>query len=294
MSQSRQSRQNLKSGGQDSPKSTVKVAPIGEGRGADTDFAKFRDDMHSMFTQLDLKIGSRIQKIDDKFTSIFEEYRKDLEAIKQDVSLTRKDLTKVVTDVEEIEKCLEFQSEIISKHKREQEDNLTKMQNEMDLKIKELNEKLLLLEKHDRKYNLLFYGIPEERGEYLFEKMRQLFLDVLDISVSRADGMFFMNGHRLPSEPASGPRPVLIKFCSFEDREIVLSNTYKLAGIRRRILTDLPVVMKRERGRLAKQAYKIRQDEKLQTRIKEKGLSVWLEVRKDGTDNWVKRVISID
>ena len=164
--------------------------------------------------------------------------------------------------MEEIEKGLEFQSEIISKHKREQEDNLTKMQNEMDLKIKELNEKLLLLEKHDRKYNLLFYGIPEERGEDLFEKMRQLFLDVLDISASRVDGMFFMNGHRLPSEPASGPRPVLIKFCSFEDREIVLSKAY-----RRRILTDLPVVMKRERGRLAKQAYKIRQDEKLQTRI---------------------------
>ena len=94
MSQSRKSRQNLKSGGQDSPKSTVKVVPIGEGRGADTDFAKFRDDMHSMFTQLDLKIGSRIQKLDDKFTSIFEEYRKDLEAIKQDVSLTRKDFNK--------------------------------------------------------------------------------------------------------------------------------------------------------------------------------------------------------
>ena len=156
--------------------------------------------------------------------------------------------------MEEIEKGLEFQSEIISKHTREQKDNLTKLQNEMDVKIKELNEKLLLLEKQDRKYNLLFYGIPEERGEYLFEMMRQLFLDVLDISASRVDGMFFMNGHRLPSQPASGPRPVLINFCSFEDREIVLSKAYKLAGSRRRILTDLPVVIKRERGRLANQA----------------------------------------
>ena len=70
MSKSRQSRQKLKSGGQDSPKNTVKVALIGEGIGADTDFAKFRDDIHSMFTQLDLKIGSRIQKKDDKYTSI--------------------------------------------------------------------------------------------------------------------------------------------------------------------------------------------------------------------------------
>ena len=146
---------------------------------------------------------------------------------------------------------------------------LTRLQNEVDVKIKELNEKLLLLEKHDRKYNLLFYGIPVERGEDLFGKKRQVFLEVLD---SRLDGMYFVNGHRLFSDPALGPRPALIQFGSYEDREIVLSNAYKLARTRKRIPTDLPVVMKR--GRLAKDAYKIRQDERMQTRIKEKGLFV--------------------
>ena len=52
---------------------------------------------------------------------------------------------------------LEFQSEIISKHKRDQEDNSTRLQNEVDVEIKELNEKLLVIEKHDRKYNLYLH-----------------------------------------------------------------------------------------------------------------------------------------
>ena len=78
------------------------------------------------------------------------------------------------------------------------------------------------------------------------------------------------------------------------DREIVFSKAYKLAGTRKRILTDLPVVMNRERDRLAKEAYTIGQDERMQTKIKENGLSVWLEVRKDSTEIWMKRAVSID
>ena len=58
----------------------------------------------------------------------------------------------------------------------------------------------------------------QKRGEDLFGKMRKLSLEVLDMSASRVDCTYFMNGHRLPSGPASGPRPVLIKFGSYENR----------------------------------------------------------------------------
>ena len=40
-----------------------------------------------------------------------------------------------------------------------------------------------------------------------------------------------------------------------------------------------------------KEAFHIRKNEDLQTRIKEKGLSVYLEVRKEKTDDWVKRKV---
>lgn len=47
--------------------------------------------------------------------------------------------------------------------------------------------------------------------------------------------------------------------------------------------------MKKERGRLAKVAYNIRQSEQMQTRIRDKGLAVFLEVRKNKDDQWVRR-----
>lgn len=68
-----------------------------------------------------------------------------------------------------------------------------------------------------------------------------------------------------------------------------MSNAPKLAGSRRRILSDLPVKMKEQRGKLAKEAYKIRHEEELQTRIREQGLEVFLEVRKDRNQSWEKR-----
>lgn len=93
----------------------------------------------------------------------------------------------------------------------------------------------------------------------------------------------------MPTEAAEGPKPIILRFASFGDRDLVLSLAYKLAGSKRRILADIPVFMKKERGRLAKEAYNIRHNEEMQTRIRDRGLTVFLEVRKKTEDPWVKR-----
>ena len=77
------------------------------------------------------------------------------------------------------------------------------------------------------------------------------------------------------------PKPIILRFASYADREMVLSNAYKLAGSKWRIVNDLPVIMKLKRKRLSNEAYKIRKSENLQTRIKDKGLSMYLQVRKN-------------
>lgn len=146
----------------------------------------------------------------------------------------------------------------------------------------------MLQEKQDRKYNLLFYGIPEEQDENLDDKLKTLFLDDLGLDYDRVNNMYFVHSHRMPSK-SPGPKPVILRFCQYQDRDLVLSKSYKLAGSKRRIISDLPVIMKAERARLAKIAYKIRKDEKLKTRIKDKGLDVYLEVRKDDKDQWIRR-----
>ena len=153
-----------------------------------------------------------------------------------------------------------------------------------DEKVKLLDQKLLLLEKQDRKYNLLFCGIPEVPDERLYDKMRRFFVTDLKTAQERAQIIHFVNGHRYPTK-GDGPKPIII---------LVLSQAKNLLKAKKRILTDLSVLMNIERGRIAKIAYKIRRQEEIQTRIKEKGLDLYLEVRNRKTDPWVRREIDED
>ena len=91
-----------------------------------------------------------------------------------------------------------------------------------------------------------------------------------------------------------GPNPVILRFSSFDDRELVLSHAKNLLNTGKRILVDLPTKMKIERNRIANIAYKVRKEEELQTRIKDKGLDLYLEVRKDRNQKWVRRDTPID
>ena len=45
----------------------------------------------------------------------------------------------------------------------------------------------MLLEKQGRKYNLLFYGVAEERAENVFEKVRQLCTDDLGLDSEKVN-----------------------------------------------------------------------------------------------------------
>ena len=75
--------------------------------------------------------------------------------------------------------------------------------------------------------------------------------------------MYTADGHGMKTEQR--PTPFINCFTSYEDWELVLSQAYKLGGKQKRITTDLPVTMKKERGRLIREAYRIRKEEKLQT-----------------------------
>ena len=174
-----------------------------------------------------------------------------------------------------------------------------------------LENKLKLLEKHDRKYNLLFYGFTEDSNENVYTTMWDSFIKELNIEEERVQNIYFANGHRMSSKNP-GPTPIILRFTSFEDRELVLSKSYQYGGMRKRVLglniffltinvrtwlqtciykhtkwdlnesskliefisptvlVDLPEDMKKERNRLAKIAFQIRQSEEKKTRIRDK------------------------
>ena len=189
--------------------------------------------------------------------------------------------------LEEYETSIEFNSSMIKDIDQKHTTKLEEAEKRIDDKLEELDNKLMLLEKQDRKYNLLFYGIPQEANERLYDKMRYFFETELGIETEKAPNIHFVNDHRYPTKN-KGPNPVILRFSSFDDRELVLSHAINLKT-RKRILTDLPNKMKIERNRIANIAYQIRKGEELQTRIKDKGLDLYLDVRKDKNAKWVRR-----
>lgn len=311
-----------KTTGQDSPRgsprSTVKIAPLDknkEPKGGEvqittlfgqasanpkvSEFVSFKEEMREILKDMNKTITKnvkdtitqKIETLENKFSNLFTEIKEDIKGIRAEVLAAKTDANLAKTKVDEMEETLDFQSKIIKENDENLKASLNKLKAEMETKLTELNEKILLGEKQDRKYNLLFYGFPEEGPENLFDKMRNAFVKDLEIDPQTVDNMYFMHGHRMPSESQEGPRPIILRFAHYGDREIVLSKAYKLGGTKKRTLSDLPVVMKKERRRLAKEAFAIRKGEGLQTRIKDKGLDVYMEVRKESTDRWVKRVV---
>jgi hypothetical protein len=219
---------------------------------------------------------------------VFDILKREMSEMKKEVGGAKQDVIEMKRKINDFETCLEYQSKELENKKME---DVSKMKS-MSEKIDEMDKKLLLLEKQDRKYNLLFYGFPEEQNENIERKMKSFFIHKLELEEGTVQNMSFTHLHRVPNE-GNGPNPIIVRFLSFGDRDLVLSKSLLpvLRQERKRILTDLPVIMKRERGRLAKIAYTIRQSEKLKTRIQERGLDVYLQVRKGKEDMWVTRKV---
>lgn len=276
------------------------------------ELTKFKDELRAMFAGMLSKSEERMSKqisvLETKFMASVEGLRKDLtvemtemrvemEGTKGEIKTVRESMqratssVKAVTEkVSEIEKSLEFQSGQIKDMDKTCDNKIREVTANLNEKIRELSNGMLIREKQERKYNLLFYGFPEEADEDVFDILKESFITELHLNEDRVRNMYFTNGHRIPSK-AVGPKPIILRFSSFEDRELVLSNASNYAGKRKRVLVDWPAEMKQERSRLAKKAYDIRKSEEIQTRIRDKGLDVFLEVRKDNNERWQKRAV---
>ena len=178
-------------------------------------------------------------------------------------------------------------------------DTLDKLRKNFDTEMSNLKEKQLLLEKHERKYNMLINGIPQSATENIKERFMTFMTRDLGIEESKADDTPIANAHRIkssrvhdPSKPKP-PDPILVRFIHYTDKQYVMARGYKLAGTHKRMLDDLPVEMKNIRHKLANIAYDIRNNEKLQTRIRDVGAKMILETRQNNRDTWRQRQVTI-
>ena len=247
-------------------------------QGVDAKVSNFSDKLES--------VADKIESVERSLRSIINEVKADVNIVKTKYEQSKREIGDLKRDFTELEQGVSAMDSQI--HELENE-KLSKQKMELQKQIEELNEKTVLLEKHERKYNILIYGINDEnQDENIYALVRQLFAEDLGINVRKANAIPIANAHRVPTR-SKGPKPIIVRFLHFGDKQLVMSNAHKLAGKLIRILDDLPVSMKEERYLLSHVAYKIRKNEKLQTRIRDDGAHMMLETRKNTKDKWTRR-----
>ena len=163
------------------------------------EFGSFKKDIAVMIARLETRITSKFQELDDKFSGTIKEFRdemkEELKNVHREIDDTNKKVTGISDKVSELVKSVQYHSDQVTENEEMCKDRYKNMQTELNSKVAEMDKKLKLLEKHDRKYNLLFYRFTEEYNENIQETMKESFTQDLKID---EENMYFAHGHRMP------------------------------------------------------------------------------------------------
>ena len=151
---------------------------------------------------------SRQQPKED-FSAILQQINDNLAQLNSKVDMIAHDLSVLKAQIDNVE---DFQNALEAENE------------ELRLKIRELEENNDKLESQSRRENLLFYGIPESENESwkdtenkVNDILKSIDIDPTPIVIQRC--------HRLTS--TAKPRPVIVKFLRFKDRELIFSEAMK-------------------------------------------------------------------
>lgn len=234
----------------------------------------------------DQSLKQLLLSIRAEMTDMRKELSSKLTVNQTEIRKVRDELRSLKETVHEVEKATASHAERLDDLEHNKLPTIqTEMEKKWEQKFKQMEKNMLLTEIHDRKLNLLFYGVPERDEEDASETMIELFQTEYGLSSADARCVNIVNTHRLPtrntnmvnSRPTTAPSPLICRFVQMKDREY-FGDTRKLRrGSKVRVLQDLPADMKRNRGRLAGIAYRLRTQEGKSTRIRVRGTCVILE-----------------
>lgn len=174
-----------------------------------------------------------------------------------------------------------------------------------DERINEMEQRMDRMECHNRKYNLLIYGLVVPTNGDVEHALQNFFRDKLNIEKE----ILICNSHRLPrptvtqnktkgDNSRSLPEPIIVRFVKWSDRELILGSAKNLVKEDKiSIRTDLCRSLKVKRGKLAHNAFQLRKQASssnpetyIRTRIRESIQipDVWLEVQRKNGGSWEK------
>nr|XP_022312705.1 uncharacterized protein LOC111117757 [Crassostrea virginica] len=198
-----------------------------------------------------------------------------LDTIESSLSSMKREIKTLHTRVVEVEKSQEF----ISKSLEDNDKNTSQTLNDLsDLKLaletsmKEntrLAENILDLQCRSMRDNLLFYGIEEARaGEQ--ENCEDIVKEICESKLEINTGIEIERAHRIGKKNYNKPRPIVVKFSRYPQREAVRKSAHKLKNTDISIGEQFPKEVQDRRKSLFPVYKKAKEDQKKAVLVKDK------------------------
>ena len=198
---------------------------------------------------------------------------------------TMPDLERNIDFMEDMEQVLPRMGSIEDRMK-EIEDKLEERVKYQE-RLKDLEEKALWEELERKKQNLIVYGLKgSETADQSIEVAKGFMKDSLKLDAEWVENLQLKAAMRLQGN-GKGPLPLKLCFMWPKDRDTCLRAGYNLKGTNLSLRTDLPKSMRIKRAKLATKAYGMKKrGEVVATKIREKGITICLEVKDNEGDKW--------
>ena len=230
-----------------------------------------------------------VKEFRDQFDNFSSKVFEKLDNVTVTLLSVRDEMKNIQSSLHEVEVLSADSAMRIDTLERETLPAISKMQKECD---QSMRDSLMAMEIHDRKQNLLFYGVPQSPRENIMEILRKGIVE-LGLPEDQVRKIQFVNAHRLPRKstssssahtPPSNPDPIIARFLTIFDRDAVLSAFHESLKRPRpksaiTVRIDLPQKLKQVRYELEKAAYDLRKTKDMSTRIRLIGTKLVLEYR---------------
>ena len=130
---------------------------------------------------------------------------------------------------------------------------------QLECKVKELSSKVLHLEGHGRRLNIIVTNVAEDKAENTETVIRDFLIKNLEINSVEVNKMSFRDCHRLPKPKNAHPgvtknhRPIIVAFTQQYYRNMVMDKANLLRGSNITIKSDLPKEWDEVRNQLLQQ-----------------------------------------
>ena len=186
---------------------------------------RLREEMLEMKEDLRREVREMMR---EELSTLNNKFSKRIEDSSSEIKYELRDLDRRVSDISnKLEKEIRESSETENKLKYLNSEVSNSKKRERELQWKAIDN-----EARNRRNNLLFFGIREEKGEDCFRSAEDFIKNELKIS----QPVVLQRAHRLgkPTPPnaigqrVSQPRPIILNFLDFRQREIVWASRFQL------------------------------------------------------------------